>query len=275
MNELPPLREVIEKSGLQPDKKLGQNFLLDQNITDKIVRHGNNLTDQTVIEIGPGPGGLTRSILQSGIKKLYAIEYDPRAVKALQPLIDHSDGRLEVIHADALQMDITTMTDGASFHIYGNLPYNIATPLLLGWLEKITNNVPISSMVLMFQKEVADRILAVPSTKTYGRLSVMSQWICECSRLFDLPPTVFTPPPKIDSSVVHFKPKASSTDDQNTPTFKHTEKLIKAAFAQRRKMLRSTLKNYAAYFEAAEIDPQARAEQISVENFIKLAELSS
>ena len=275
MTALPPLREVIEKAGLQPDKKLGQNFLLDQNITDKIVRHGNDLADQTVIEIGPGPGGLTRSILQSGVKKLYAIEYDPRAIEALQPLIEYSEGRLEVIHADALQTDIASITAGEPFHIYGNLPYNIATPLLLGWLEQITNNMPILSMVLMFQKEVADRILAVPSTKTYGRLSVMSQWICDCSRLFDLPPSVFTPPPKIESSVVHFKPKAHNGNDAAIPSFKHTEKLIKAAFAQRRKMLRSTLKSYAMHFDDAGIDPQARAEQLSIENFIKLAELSS
>lgn len=271
MDNLPPLRDIIEEFDLKPEKKLGQNFLLDQNITDKLVRNGNDLANEIVIEIGPGPGGLTRSILSSNVKKLYAVEYDPRAVKALQSLKQMSNGRLEIIQADALEFDVSTLTD-EPFHIYGNLPYNIATPLLFGWLEQITSNTPIKSMVLMFQKEVADRITALPSNKTYGRLSVMSQWICDCTSLFDLPASVFTPPPKVDSSIVHFEPRLSNDD---RPPFKHVESIVKNAFSQRRKMLRSTLKKYSSYFEGADIDPQARAEQIDVKKFVKLASLSS
>lgn len=266
MTPLAPLRDVIEKHNLRAQKSLGQNFLLDQNITNKIVRHAGDISKHHIIEIGPGPGGLTRSILQAGAKHVTAIEFDERAVNALQDL-HHAYPNLEVIHADALQFEPRT-TSNAPKMIIANLPYNIATPLLIQWLEHIHNDASAyDMMLLMFQKEVAQRITAVSNTKSYGRLSVLSQWLTNTQIVYDLPPSAFTPPPKVKSSVVQFIPKQLS----NKPNFKTMETLTAAAFGQRRKMIRGALKNYADILEKSKIDPTLRAENLSVSDFITLA----
>lgn len=271
--DLPPLRDVISEHGLAPKKSLGQNFLLDLNVTDKIVRCAQERYYQdwrtvNAVEIGPGPGGLTRSLLRSGLNSVTAIEFDKRAVAALEDLKEYSRGRLDVIECDALKCDVKEFTKVPRI-IVANLPYNIATPLLINWLRDI-REVPdsYSSMTLMFQKEVADRICALPNTKSYGRLSVMSQWLCDVEVVYNLPPSAFTPPPKVDSAVVHFKPRAL---DANAPSFDAVESVTAAAFGQRRKMIRSSLKPYQDAFEGLNIDGQRRAETLSVDEFIKLA----
>ncbi len=268
LTDLPPLRDVISAHNLRAEKALGQNFLLDQNITDKIVRQVGDLTGKTVIEIGPGPGGLTRSLLKSEAKKIIAVEYDERAVAALQNLKSVAGERLDVVHADALKTDLLALCEGPRV-IVANLPYNIATPLLMGWLKQIrTDPHAYDQMILMFQKEVADRIAARSATKAFGRLSVISQWICETKKLFDLPPSAFTPPPKVKSAIVKFTPKVLPED---APEFRVVEALTQAAFGQRRKMLRSSLKEHVGQLEKLEIDPQKRAENLKVDDFIRLA----
>lgn len=276
LQSLPPLREVISAYDLRAEKKLGQNFLLDQNITDKIARHAaascEGLEDKTVFEIGPGPGGLTRSLLRSGAKKVIALEFDPRAVAALQSLQEASDGRLEILQADALEVDLLSLADGPRV-VVANLPYNIATPLLTGWLSQLRDDPQAyNSLILMFQKEVAQRIAADVGGKAYGRLSIISQWLCETKKLFDLPPSAFTPPPKVVSSVVQFLPKPL---ESGAPAFKSVEMVTAAAFGQRRKMIRSSLKDYAQHFEALGLNPELRAEVLGVEDFTKLAKLLS
>ena len=265
--DLPPLRDVIAAHDLTADKKLGQNFLLDQNITDKIVRNAGDLTGKTVFEIGPGPGGLTRSLLRSAAHKIVAVEFDPRAVQALQDLKRVAGERLEIIQGDAMNCDLETLCDRPRV-IVANLPYNIATLLLISWLEKIRNNNAFDSMTLMFQKEVAERIIAAPGTKAYGRLSVIAQWLCDVKKVYDLPPGAFTPPPKVSSAVVHFKPRVLPGD---APAFEAVGAVTAAAFGQRRKMVRSSLKNYAPLFEKAGIEPEKRAENLSIREFIFLA----
>ncbi len=270
--DLPPLREVIAAHGLRAEKALGQNFLLDQNLTDKIVRltnsAGGDLSGLHVFEIGPGPGGLTRSLLQSNAADVTAIEFDPRAVAALQDLQARAPERLEIIHGDALKADLTALKP-APRAIIANLPYNIATPLLLGWLRQIKQNPGnFTLMALMFQKEVGDRILAPPGTKTYGRLSVITQWLCDVRRIMDLPPSAFTPPPKVRSSVLLFKPKLLQND---APKFEDIEAITAESFNQRRKMIRSSMKNYAAVLDKLGIDDTRRAETLSVEEFIAIA----
>ncbi len=268
IENLPPLREVISQHDLRAEKSLGQNFLLDQNLTDKIVRQAGELAGKTVIEIGPGPGGLTRSLLKSDAAKVIAVEYDPRAVEALQSLKDAAQGRLEIIQQDALELDIQSLCDGPRV-IAANLPYNIATPLLLGWLKNLRETPGcFDEMILMFQKEVAQRICAQSGNKTYGRLSVISQWLCDAKAVMEIPPSAFTPPPKIKSSVVRFVPKAL---DGDAPQFATVEGLTAQAFGQRRKMIRSTLKGYVDYFEKLGLKPEARAEELSVASFIALA----
>ncbi len=267
-DNLPPLRDVIAAHDLRAEKKLGQNFLLDSNITDKIAQSAGNLTEKTVFEIGPGPGGLTRSLLKAGAKKVIAVEFDPRAVAALQDLINRAEGRLTVIEGDALKTDLSALAPKGPRAIVANLPYNIATPLLINWLRQIYEENAFSSMTLMFQKEVVQRICAAPGTKSYGRLSVLSQWLCDCRRAFDLPPSAFTPPPKVTSSIVQLTPKALP---EKQPDFKSVEKLTAAAFGQRRKMIRSSLKDYLPALEKAGIDPTLRAEQLSISQFIALA----
>jgi 16S rRNA (adenine1518-N6/adenine1519-N6)-dimethyltransferase len=269
---LPPLREVIAANNLRAEKKLGQNFLLDLNLTDKIARHAGDLSGATVFEIGPGPGGLTRSLLKAGAEKVVAVEYDPRAIAALAPLRDFADGRLEIVQADALETDLAALAPRAQKRIIvANLPYNIATPLTIGWLRQLRGTPGIySSMTLMFQREVADRLTAPPGGKTYGRLSVMAQWLCTVKRLFDLPPGAFTPPPKVSSSIVQFTPRAASPD---APAFEEMEAVAAAAFNQRRKMLRSSLKGWK--LEEAGIDPELRAEDLPPDAYVKLARLRS
>ena len=269
-SDLPPLREVISAHGLRAEKSLGQNFLLDQNITDKIVRHTGNLSGKTVIEIGPGPGGLTRSLLKSDAQKVIAVEFDPRAVKALDDLKDVSDGRLEIVHGDALEENLLALADGPRV-IVANLPYNIATPLLMNWLEQVREDTgAYDEMILMFQKEVAERIVSKPGHKTYGRLSVMCQWLCETKKLFDLPASAFTPPPKVKSSVVKFAPNILEED---APSFKAVERVTAAAFGQRRKMIRSSLADYAQAIEKIGLNSGKRAENLMVEEYIQLAVL--
>jgi len=269
LKNLPPLRDVIAAHNLRAEKSLGQNFLLDQNITDKIARHAGDLSEKTVIEIGPGPGGLTRSLRKAGAKKVIAVEFDERAINALQDLKVASNGRLEIIHSDALKTNLLDLCEEPRM-IVANLPYNIATPLLIGWLQQIRENAnAYDEMILMFQKEVGERITAKNGGKTYGRLSVMSQWLCETKKLFDLPPSAFTPPPKIKSSVVKFTPKIL---EDNAPDFENVEKVTAAAFGQRRKMIRSSLKDYHDILEHCGIDGNLRAENLSPEDFIRLAQ---
>jgi len=268
LDDLPPLRDVIEQHDLKAAKALGQNFLLDQNITDKIAKQAGDLSNTTVFEIGPGPGGLTRSLLRHDAKKVIAIEFDERAVKALQGLKDSTDGRLAIIHGDALEHDLTKITEGPRA-IVANLPYNVATPLLVGWLKQIRKDQnAFESMTLMFQKEVAQRITAPQGDKHYGRLGILSQWLCDAHILFDLPPSVFSPPPKVTSSVVSFHPKAI---DHDTPSFGAIEKVTSAGFGKRRKMIRQSMKAYEQHFVGLDIEETARAENLTVQNFIDLA----
>lgn len=267
---LPPLRDVIREHNLRAEKSLGQNFLLDQNITDKIVRLSGKFDDLTAIEIGPGPGGLTRSLLASSAAKVIAIEFDERAVAAITDLKSVYGDKLEIIHGDAMKTDITSISN-APRAIVANLPYNISVVLLVKWLELIRadRNV-VNFMALMFQKEVADRILATEGSKTYGRISVMAQWLCTTKKLFDLPPSAFTPPPKVKSTVVQFIPRVMEAD---APSFDVMEKILAAAFNQRRKMVRSSLSEFAAAMEAAGTDQTKRAEDLSVDDFVKIAKM--
>lgn len=269
MSQLPTIKEILNKYGISADKKLGQNFLFDQNITDKIVRSAGRLDGTTVIEIGPGPGILTRSLLASGASKIVAIEMDKRCIDALNDyLVPHSDGRLEILEADALKTDIYYNQENP-LKIIANLPYNISTELLFKWLD--TPDV-FKSFTLMFQREVAMRIMAKPRTKDYGRLSVKAQWLCEIEHDFDLPPEAFFPPPKVTSSVITITPRAKPLAEVDEKTL---DKLCKAVFGQRRKTLRSSLrqltKNPVEVLEKAGIDGMRRPEELSVEEFCKLA----
>ncbi len=265
---LPPLRTVIEEHDLRAKKALGQNFLLDLNLTRKIARAVDGLGQGTVIEVGPGPGGLTRALLLEGAKQVVAIERDRRAVAALDSLVLASAGSLLVVEGDALAFDYAALP--APRRVVANLPYNIGTPLLLDWLRHIRQ---FASLTLMFQKEVADRIVARPRTESYGRLSVMAQWRCEVTRLFDIPARAFTPAPKVDSTVVQFIPRVLREGERN-PAWSVMERVVAAAFGQRRKMLRSALKPIGDVEElcaSAEISGSSRAEELDVEDFIRLS----
>ena len=265
---LPPLREVIRAWQLDADKRLGQHFLLDLNLTAKIVRAAGDLTGVAAIEIGPGPGGLTRPLIESAAAQVIAVERDPRCVAALQSVVEASQGRLTLIHGDALEADLVALAPTPRA-IVANLPYNVATPLLIGWLKQAN---AFSSMTLMFQREVALRLIAAPRSKDYGRLSVMTQWLTEATLVFDLPAAAFTPPPKVVSSVVRLVPRAMGPDE---PSFAVMERVVAAAFAQRRKMLRAGLRGFTpnpiALLESAGIDPTARAEELGIDDFRRLA----
>jgi 16S rRNA (adenine1518-N6/adenine1519-N6)-dimethyltransferase len=267
---LPPLREIIKAWQLDADKRLGQHFLLDLNLTAKIVRAAGDLTGMSVIEIGPGPGGLTRPLVESAAPRVIAVERDLRCVAALQSVVEASQGKLTVIHGDALEIDPVALTP-APRAIVANLPYNVATPLLIGWLKQAS---AFASMTLMLQREVALRLIATPRSKDYGRLSVMTQWLTEASLAFDLPAAAFTPPPKVVSSVVRLVPRALGLEE---PSFAAMERAVAAAFAQRRKMLRAGLRGFVsdpiALLEAAAIDPTARAEELDIDAFRRLAVL--
>ena len=265
---LPPLREVIARHGLDARRKLGQHFLLDANLIGRIVRSAGSLEGRQVIEVGPGPGGLTRILLESGAAGVTAIELDPRAVGAIEELAASSEGRLRVIEADALSLDLATLVP-APRQIVANLPYNVATPLLIRWLRQAAS---FERMTLMFQLEVAERICAAPDSSAYGRLSVLAQWVCTADLALRIPPEAFVPPPKVYSAVVGLVPRA----EQPEPAlFATMERLTAAAFGQRRKMLRGSLKPLggAALLDRAGIAPERRAETLSVAEFDRLARL--
>src|SRR6478736_1935327 len=265
---LPPLRETIARHELDARKRFGQHFLLDLNLTRRIARAAAPLDDGTTIEIGPGPGGLTRALLLEGAVRVIAIEVDPRALGALAELKAAAEGRLEVIEADALRIDPAALGP-APRRIVANLPYNISTPLLVRWLQAAD---AIADMVLMFQKEVVDRLVAAPRSKDYGRLSVIAQHVCEVRRLFDIPPSAFVPPPKVTSSVARLTPRPS---DQRLADLAPLERVTAAAFGQRRKMLRGSLSSIFAdpvpVLQGLGLSPTARAEELSVTDFVRLA----
>lgn len=268
---LPTLREVITAHDLVAKKQLGQNFLLDMNLTAKIARLAGDLSGSDVLEVGPGPGGLTRGLLAEGARRVLAVEKDPRCMAALAEIADRYPGRLEVINADALALDVTQHLT-APIRVVANLPYNVGTELLIRWLTPQIWPPFWQSLTLMFQKEVAERIVAKPRTEHYGRLALLTQWRAEPRIVMHLPPEAFTPAPKVHSAVVHFT-------RLETPRFPADEAILQRltamAFNQRRKMLRSALKGFAPDMEdrlvAAGIKPTQRAEEISLELFCALA----
>jgi len=270
---LPPLRETIAWHGLDARKRLGQHFLLDLNLTRRIARAVDNLDQGTIVEVGPGPGGLTRALLLEGAGNVVAIEVDERAIAALGELQQASAGRLSIVNADALAVVVSGLGP-APRRIVANLPYNISTALLVRWLHAANE---LTDMVLMFQKEVVDRLVAKPRSKDYGRLSVLAQHVCEVQRLFDIAPTAFVPPPKVVSSVARLTPRPA---DQRLTDLRPLEKVTAAAFGQRRKMLRGSLSGLlpdpVKSLESLGIAPTSRAEELSVADFVRLsAQLTS
>jgi 16S rRNA (adenine1518-N6/adenine1519-N6)-dimethyltransferase len=275
---LPPLREVVAKFDLAAKKSLGQNFLFDLNLTGRIARAAGPLDEATILEIGPGPGGLTRALLAHGAKRVVAVERDDRCLAALAEVAAHYPGRLDVIGGDALELEypafLAAQRVEGPLRICANLPYNIGTALLVGWLTQASWPPFFERMVLMFQREVAERIVATPRERAdYGRLGVLANWRCETKILFDVPPSAFTPPPKITSSVVELRPRAAPSRCEA----KALEAVTLAAFGQRRKMLRQALKSLPlpvdplALLEEAGIEPTRRAEEVEVEGFCALA----
>jgi 16S rRNA (adenine1518-N6/adenine1519-N6)-dimethyltransferase len=287
IDDLPPLREVIRRHGLTAKKSLGQNFLLDLNLTARIARAAGPLDAVAVVEIGPGPGGLTRALLAEGAREVIAVERDERTLAALSEIAEYYPGRLKVVTGDALEVDLRSHLDPideprpTSNHaalrlpatrIVANLPYNIATPLLIRWLRSEPWPPWFDQLVLMFQREVAERIVASPGSKSYGRLSVMAQWRCETKILFDVAPSAFVPPPQVTSSVVRLLVRSRPLPCD----FGALERVTAAAFGQRRKMLRQSLKSLGTdplpLLERAALAPTARAEEISVSGFVALAQ---
>ncbi|UZE47276.1 16S rRNA (adenine(1518)-N(6)/adenine(1519)-N(6))-dimethyltransferase RsmA [Rhodopseudomonas sp. P2A-2r] len=271
IDDLPPLRDVIRTYDLSARKSLGQNFLLDLNLLTRIARAAGPLENATVIEIGPGPGGLTRALLALGARRVIAIERDERALGALQDILKHYPGRLEIISGDATTFDPRPLLGGEQAKIVANLPYNIATALLVDWLSIEPWPPWYDTMVLMFQREVAERIVAREDEEAYGRLGVLANWRCETKILFDISPAAFVPPPKVTSSVVRLVPRVSPEPcDRKT-----LERITAAAFGQRRKMLRQSLKGLtvdpAVLAAAAGIDPTRRAETVPVSGFVAMA----
>ena len=269
---LPPLKEVIKNHGLLAKKSLGQSFLMNPTVTDYIAGAAGNLESGTVVEIGPGPGGLTRSLLKAGATNLVAIEKDQRCVAALQALQSAFPDQLTVTEQDALTFDYRLL-EPQPMTVVANLPYNIATPLLLGWLKLIaTKALPIAGMTLMFQREVGQRITATPGSKSYGRLSILCQWLCETYSVCELPPSAFTPPPKVHSTVVGFKPRALPVFEAGLES---VETVTGAAFGQRRKMLRQSLKKLDVevdkLFDQTGLAGDRRPEELSIEEFGSLA----
>ena len=269
---LPPLREVIRSLDLIAKKSLGQNFLLDFNLIRRIARAAGPLQGVTVVEVGPGPGGLTRALLLEGADRVVAIEKDRRCLPALETIAALYPGRLEVVGADARELDYGALALPASARIVANLPYSVATPLLVSWLKSEPWPPWFDRMVLMFQREVADRIVAPPGGKDYGRLAVLSQWRAVPRILFTLPAAAFTPKPKVDSALVEFLPKPAPEPSCDIATL---EKVTAAAFGQRRKMLRSALRQITPDSEtlllALGLDPKARAEELAVADFVRIA----
>jgi len=275
IDDLPPLREVIRRHGLTPKKSLGQNFLFDLNLTARIARAAEPLENITVVEIGPGPGGLTRALLALGARRIVAIERDQRAIAALEEIGARYPGQLEIVAGDALRIDPRDQLGPERARVVANLPYNIATALLIGWLTAEPWPPWYDSLLLMFQREVAERIVATPGSKSYGRLSVLAGWRTEAKLLFDVAPSAFVPPPKVTSSVVRLTPRPVPLPCQSIALQRVTE----AAFGQRRKMLRQSLKTLGvdagALLSEAGIEPTARAEEIPVEGFVALANIFS
>jgi 16S rRNA (adenine1518-N6/adenine1519-N6)-dimethyltransferase len=271
IDDLPPLRDVIKRHQLSARKSLGQNFLLDLNLTTRIARAAGPLQDTTVIEIGPGPGGLTRALLALGAKRVIAIERDERAVAALEEISAHYPGRLHIVNADAMYFDPRPLLGSEPATIVANLPYNIATPLLIGWLSIEPWPPWFDTMVLMFQREVAERIVAHDNDEAYGRLAILANWRAETKILFDISPAAFVPPPKVTSSVVRLVPRMAPMPCDR----KALEQVAAAAFGQRRKMLRQSLKSLgvdpARLAVAAEVDPTRRAETIPLAGFVAMA----
>jgi 16S rRNA (adenine1518-N6/adenine1519-N6)-dimethyltransferase len=273
IDDLPPLRDVIRRHGLTPKKSLGQNFLFDLNLTARIARAAEPLENITVVEIGPGPGGLTRALLALGARRVIAIERDQRAIAALEEIAGRYPGRLDIVPGDALAVDPCEQLGPERARVVANLPYNIATALLVGWLTIEPWPPWYDSLILMFQREVAERIVATPGSKSYGRLSVLAGWRTEARILFDVAPSAFVPPPKVISSVLRLTPRPEPLACDSAALQRVTE----AAFGQRRKMLRQSLKTLgvdtAALLAGAGIEPTARAEEISVEGFVALARI--
>lgn len=271
IDQIPPLRDVIATHNLSAKKSLGQNFLLDLNLTAKIARQAGDLASSDILEIGPGPGGLTRGLLAEGARRVLAIEKDARCIPALEEIAAHYPDRLQIINGDALEVDpLAHLTP--PIKVAANLPYNVGTELLVRWLTPTQWPPFWSSLTLMFQKEVAQRIVAEPGSKAYGRLAVLAQWRSTARIVLDLPPQAFTPPPKVSSAVVHLE----ALPEPRYPADPHMlSKVVAAAFNQRRKMLRSSLKSVSPDIEAhlknADITPTDRAEQISLAQFCALA----
>ena len=261
-----PLREVIARHGMTARRSLGQHFLLDGNLIARIVRAAGSLEGRNVVEIGPGPGGLTRALLASPAARVVAVEIDPRAVAAMQELAEEASGRLAVVEANALETDVTALVHPPR-QVIANLPYNIATPLLIGWIRQASE---IERMTLMFQQEVAERICAAPGTAAYGRLAVLAQWTCDVSLALRVPAAAFVPPPKVDSAVVCLTPHSEQPEPALLACM---ERLTAAAFGQRRKMLRGALKSLGGedLLRKAMIAPDRRAETLSVVEFASLA----
>ncbi|MCZ7656429.1 MAG: 16S rRNA (adenine(1518)-N(6)/adenine(1519)-N(6))-dimethyltransferase RsmA [Xanthobacteraceae bacterium] len=270
LDDLPPLRDVIRRHALAARKSLGQNFLLDLNLTGRIARAAGPLAGVTVVEVGPGPGGLTRALLAEGATRVVAIERDARAVAALGELAARCPDRLTVVAADALGFDVAPLLAGAPARVVANLPYNIATALLVGWLQAEPWPPWYDMLVLMFQREVAERIVATPGTKSYGRLSVLAQWRTAPNLMFDIAPRAFVPPPKVTSTLVRLTPRPDPLPCER----RALERVTAVAFGQRRKMLRQSLKplgDASALLGEAGLAPQARAEEIPVEGYVALA----
>jgi len=271
IDDLPPLREVIREHALSARKSLGQNFLLDLNLTARIARAAGPLEDATVIEIGPGPGGLTRALLALGARRVIAIERDQRALPALEEISRRYPGRLEIVCADAQHFDPRPLLGGLRAKIVANLPYNIATALLIDWLSIDPWPPWYDTMVLMFQREVAERIVARENEEAYGRLAVLANWRAETKILFDISPAAFVPQPKVTSSVVRLVPRVTPQACDR----RALEQVAAAAFGQRRKMLRQSLKSLAVeparLAAAAHVDPTRRAETIPVSGFVAMA----
>lgn len=271
--DLPPLRDVIAQYGLSAHKALGQHFLLDLNLTRKIARAAGNLAGTTVIEVGPGPGGLSRSLMEEGCIRLILIEKDTRFIPALTTLQQHYQGDVEIIEADALKVDETQfIKEAKSVRVVANLPYNVGTVLLAKWLSSTPWPPWFENLTVMLQKEVVDRTIAAPGSKTYGRLSVLCQWHSTAKKLFDVPASAFVPPPKVESSVLQITPIEKNASPALSDAI---QKVTAAAFGQRRKMLRSSLKSL---FEDPlreltdlNIDPNLRAENIKVDEYVELA----
>lgn len=270
---LPPLREVIKRHGLQADRSLGQNFLLDLNLTGRMARQGGPLAATHIIEIGPGPGGLTRSLLLEGAERVTVIEKDPRMISALTEIAATVPGRLTILEEDALSTDYEKLAAGPPVRIVANLPYNIATPLLAKFLSQTDHPPWWSSLTLMFQREVAERITAKPGTKTYGRISVLAGIRANSRILFTIPPKAFVPPPNVTSAVVRLDPKPDVELERSD--IHALERVTAAAFGQRRKMLRTSLKqvwpNAEQVLHDLGINPQWRAENVDPPGYAKLA----